>query len=80
MKTTTTERKKPVRRTALKRFEAMRIEALEVQLMCMKGGDLVLAEACIEMGNTARDALLMRVSDDSSPTSFDTTGTGGPPA
>lgn len=78
MKTTTTERKKPVRRTALQRFEAMRIEALEVQLMCMKAGEPVLAEASGEMGNTARDALLMRVSEDSSPTDFETTGTGGP--
>lgn len=74
--TTTTERKKPVRRTALQQCEAFRLQLLKVQVLCMQEGEKDLAEACDEMGTTMRDALLMRVSDPESATDFQTTTTG----
>ena len=80
MKTATTPRKKPVRRTAVQRFEALQQEALEVQLMCMKADEQEYAEACVQVGNTVRDAMAMRAAQSESPTNFETQSTGGPPS
>ncbi len=75
-----TDRKKPIRRTAVETCEGFKIQLLKAQVLAMQEGEAELVAACGEMGVVLADALKQRQANNECTPIDDTVATSTIPA